>query len=218
MGALLVEDCFGAKDQLDSISPRSEQAFYSINFIVDVIKQYCGESSENVLEKFFEMLVFDAVIGSMDRHAKNWGVLRSEFAQIQGEEHLTFRLAPIFDSARALLWDLPEGRLLLLDNDETALLAYMESSRPCIGPDSGHPKVNDCNHFEFIECLFRLYPHLTRRAFAKIPVEVCQIAGKVLKQFPFNRVFSSLRKRLILKVLYVRADMLKIAALERRNL
>jgi hypothetical protein len=207
-GSLLVEDCFGAKDQLESISPRSEQAFYSINFVVDVIGQYCGKSSEKVLEKLFEMLIFDALIGSMDRHAKNWGVLRSEFAQSVGGEDLTFRLAPIFDSARALLWDLPEGKLLLLDNDEAALLAYIESSRPCIGPDPDHPKVNDCNHFEFIKCLLELYPHLTKRAFAKIPVEVCEIAGKVIKEFPFNRAFSSLRKRLILKVLHIRADML----------
>lgn len=208
-GSLLVEDCFGAKDQLDSISPRSEQAFYSINFVVDVIRQYCGKSSDHVLEKFFEMLVFDALIGSMDRHAKNWGVLRSEFAQTVGGEELTFRLAPIFDSARALLWDLPEGKLLLLDHDESSLLAYVESSRPCIGPDPGHPKINDCNHFEFMECLLELYPHLTKRAFAKIPVEVCEIAGKVLNEFPFNRAFSSLRKRLILKVLNIRADMLR---------
>jgi hypothetical protein len=207
-GSLMIESTFGAKKELDNISPKSEQSFYSINFIVDVFKEYCGEAAESVLNKLFEMLVFDAFIGSMDRHAKNWGVLRSGFS-VPVSGGAKYRLAPIFDSARALLWDLPEGKLLLPDNDDTEIVRYAESSRPCIGPDPDHPKVNDCNHFDFMLSLLDMCPHPIRRAYDKFPVEIGQIARKLLYQFPFGQGFSSMRKRLIIKVLSYRADKLR---------
>jgi hypothetical protein len=132
-GSLMIENTFSAKSELDRISPKSEQSFYSIDFIVEVFRQYCGNAAESVLNKFFEMLVFDAFIGSMDRHAKNWGVLRSGFSA-PVNAGAKYRLAPIFDSARALLWDLPEGKLLLPDNDYGEIVRYAETSCPCIGP------------------------------------------------------------------------------------
>lgn len=142
-GSLMIEDLFAARGQLDTIEHCSEQSFYSINFIEEVFRGYCGLDADVVFEKLLEMLVYDALIGSMDRHSMNWGVLRSEFAT--GGEVPAHRLAPIFDSARALLWDFPEGKLLELDLDGDA----------------------------------------------------------------FKRGFSSLRKRVVLKVLSVRADILR---------
>lgn len=206
-GSLMVEDVFSASGQLDQIGRDAEQEFYSVNFVVDVIRQYCGPAADSVLQKFFQMLAFDALIGSMDRHAKNWGVLRSEVAAPEGTGQL-YRLAPIFDSARALLWDMPEAKLLNLDIDNEALAKYVEISRPCIGPLRDHPKVNQCNHFELISHIHGMYPHLTEQAYLIIPQNVCRIAKQTLKQFPFRRGFSSLRKRVMLKVLSLRADRL----------
>jgi hypothetical protein len=74
------------------------------------------------------MLVFDALIGSMDRHAQNWGVLQ----QTSLPEH--YRFAPIFDSARALLWLLPERTLVRYNSDEGLLKKHVDASKPCIGP------------------------------------------------------------------------------------
>jgi len=206
-GSLLIVEIFSAKEDVDHIGHDFEQSFYTVTFMQEVIQHYCGKSACSVFEKFIEMLVFDALIGSMDRHAMNWGVLRSEFVDEDGKQGM--RLAPIFDSARALLWDLPEGRLLKLDADPDALWQYVSSSKPCIGPEPDHPKVNNCNHFEFFESLLRIYPHPTSTAYAKICVDVCGIARRLLAQFPFNRAFSPLRKRLILKVLALRADGLR---------
>jgi hypothetical protein len=207
-GSLMVEDTFSAEKELDRIKPRSEQSFYSINFVEEVIRSYCDSDAEEIFQHILDMLMFDALIGSMDRHAKNWGVLRSEFAPPDPRSRL-FRLAPVFDSARALLWDLPEAKLLILDNDEDELLKYIESSRPCIGPKRDHPKVDSCNHFEFVQSLLELYPHQVSQAYGKLPLDVCRVASKLLRQFPFERAFSSLRKRLILKVLALRADRLR---------
>lgn len=208
-GSLMVENLFSAGGQLDHIRRDAEQEFYSVNFVVDVIRQYCGRAADKILQGFFHMLLFDAIIGSMDRHAKNWGVLRSEIAAPKGTGQL-YRLAPIFDSARALLWDMPESKLLILDNDNEALAKYAEGSRPCIGPLRSHPRVNRCNHFHFIEHIHEMYPHLTAELPSIRRERVVRIARHLLRQFPFSRGFSGLRKRVILKVLALRADKINL--------
>jgi HipA-like C-terminal domain len=204
-GSLMVEDLFAARGQLEGIDhDYAEQAFYSVDFMEEVIKVYCGDQGSDVFDRFIEMLVYDALIGSMDRHAMNWGVLRSEF-----DDPCVFRLAPLFDSARALLWDCPEGKLLELDLDDQALQRYVDSATPCIGPHRTFSKGHRCNHFEFIQSLLEAYPHPTKRAYSKIPVDVYKIGRNLIKQFPFRQGFSSLRRRVILKVLAARADRLR---------
>lgn len=208
-GSLMIEDIFSARGQLEKIGHHhAEQAFYSVDLMEQVIHHYCGSHGARVFEKFVEMLVYDALIGSMDRHAMNWGVLLSEFS-----DPCDFRLAPIFDSARALLWDHTEGKLLELDLDDAALSRYLDLAAPCIGPHTSR-KGQHFNHFEFIKHLLEVYPHPTKRAYSKIPVDVRRIGRNLMGHFPFRRGFSSLRKRVILKVLSARADRLRTIFLE----
>lgn len=62
------------------------------------------------------MLVFGAIIGCMDRHMqRNWGVVVTATTPRQ------YRFAPIFDSARALLWDYDDARLERLSRNEHAV-------------------------------------------------------------------------------------------------
>ena len=152
------------------------------------------------------MLVFDALIGSMDRHAQNWGVLQ------QTSLPERFRFAPIFDSARALLWLLPEAKLIGYHSHETMLRGYVDASKPCIGPPRNHPKVNSCNHFDVVENLMELYPHLLQVPLERVSTGAVRNAARVLDSFPYLRYLSSVRRRLMLKVLEIRADrMMKIA-------
>jgi HipA-like C-terminal domain len=155
-GSLLVAETFAVNPSVLDQVQAVEQEFYSIDFIRDTILMYCDVQGEAVFQSFINMLVFDALIGSQDRHSMNWGVLRPE---ITTDGASAYRLAPLFDSARALLWDLPEGKLLLLDNDHDAIERYVIKSKPCIGPLRDHPKVNHCNHFDFIAHLREKYPH-----------------------------------------------------------
>jgi HipA-like C-terminal domain len=205
-GSLMIEEVFGAKRETERIHPRSEQAFYGIDFLKDVIEAFCKDDAAVVFEKFVEMLVFDALIGSMDRHAQNWGVLQKTSLPQR------FRLAPIYDSARALLWLLPEAKLVGYDRNEAMLEKYIDASKPCIGPSRNHPKVNACNHFDVVENLMELYPHQTKTALAKISSETSYKAGEILSSFPYDRYMSGLRRKLILKVLRIRADRLMSVA------
>jgi hypothetical protein len=207
-GSLLIADLFAVgTHHLDQIQAVAEQEFYSIDFIHDAIVSYCDGVGEEVFQQFVDMLLFDALIGSQDRHAMNWGVLRPES---NAGGNATFRLAPLFDSARALLWDLPEGKLLKLDADQESLLAYVRKAKPCIGPKRDHPQVNHCNHFDFISSLRAAYPHQTSHAARMIvDKDIKRIAALLLRGYPFFRGFTALRKRLIIKVLGARADLLR---------
>lgn len=199
-GSLMIEEVFGAKQETERIHYKSEQAFYGVDFLKQVIEEFCKNDAPVVFGKFIEMLVFDALIGSMDRHAQNWGVLQ------QTSLPERFRFAPIFDSARALLWLLPERKLLGYHNDEIVLRRYIDASKPCIGPPRNHPKINVCNHFDVTENLMELYPHLLKGPLGKVTEGVIEKASKLLDGFPYLRYLSSSRRKLMLKVLEIRAD------------
>lgn len=208
-GSLMIEELFAAKEETDRILAKTEQSFYEVDFLQDVIKAFCKDDANAVFDKFIEMLVFDALVGSMDRHAQNWGVLQ------QTSLPERYRFAPIFDSARALLWSLPERKLMEYHGNETKIRRYVDASKPCIGPPGKHPKVNACNHFDVVESLVRLYPHPTEVALAKVSTRTVHVAAKLLDSFPYFRYLSGLRRKLILKVLEIRADKLIEIAQER---
>jgi hypothetical protein len=88
----------------------------------------------------------------------------------------------------------------------------VDASKPCIGPPRNHPKVNACNHFDVAENLAELYPPLMSIPFAKVCNGVAQKASKLLDSFPYLRYLSSSQRKLMLKVLEIRADkMMEIA-------
>ncbi len=206
-GSLIIEDCFKRAQALDAnelegIQRRSEQEFYSIDFVTSVVKDFCGDDFEVVFGPLIEMLVFDALIGSMDRHSQNWGVLGRTV------EPVSYRFAPIFDTARALLWSLDETQILKLESDPVAFRSHIEKARPCMGPVRNHPKVNKCNHFEFVENLMDLYPIPATAALKKLSNGVGPKAAGLLRKYPFRSGFTRDRKRLIIKILEVRAERL----------
>jgi hypothetical protein len=77
-----------------------------------------------------------------------------------------------------------------------------------MGPVRNHPKVNNCNHFDFITNLLELYPKPATEALLKVSNSVEEKSAKLVHQFPFDRAFSATRKRVIVKMLALRADML----------
>lgn len=198
----MIEELFVATGEAEKIHYKTEQAFYSIDFLKGVVEAFCKDDGGAVFAKFLEMLVFDALIGSMDRHAQNWGVLqRTELPE-------RYRLAPIFDSARALLWLLPESTIRIYDKDDVRLIKHIAQSKPCIGPPRDHPKINKCNHFDVVIRLCELYPHLLYVPLRRVATDAVLDAAKMLDEFPYSRYLSAARRRLILKVLRIRADKL----------
>lgn len=197
-GSLMIEDVFAAKGETDRVRHRDEQRFYTLDFLRDVIGEFCGVSAPQIFGDFCEMLIFDALIGSTDRHAQNWGVIIGPGGQP--------RFAPIFDSAHALLWEFPDRRL-----DRIKIELYVGNATPCIGRP-GFESVR-CNHFALCQTIFSLTPASRSGAMLRI-VESPAVARELLSEFPFERAFSGIRKRLIVLVLQERLKcLLKLAEL-----
>lgn len=206
-GSVLFQGAFD--DDLNAVGKNNwdEQRTYDIDLIRDVLREKCGvKAADELFARLIEMLVFDALIGSMDRHMQNWGVIATV------SEPRTYRFAPIFDSARALLWDFEESKLGRLLIDKAALNGYINRSRPKIG----HAKIGLVNHFGLVQHLISEYPDPTREALSKIEPEKVSTASRIVREFPFHRFFSSERKQMIRHVLALRADKLNQIAREGR--
>ncbi|HUX68146.1 MAG TPA: HipA domain-containing protein [Terriglobales bacterium] len=197
-GSLMIEDVCAAEGETARVPHREEQSFYSLDFLHEVFRKFCGPSAEAVFSNFVDMLFFDALIGSTDRHAQNWGLVTTR-------ERGLFRFAPIFDSAHALLWDLHSDKLRSIAN-EAGIQRYTRKAFPCVGPPVVPGRTGRrWNHFALIQEIVGFSPEAALTSMKKIGDAVPEVAAELLKEFPFARGFEALRKRLILRVLQSRA-------------
>ncbi len=89
---------------------KEKRKIYTLDIVVKAIKDYVNKHPEasNLWDQFFELLTFDALIGSTDRHYYNWGVLE------KADDGKFLRLAPAFDNGVSLMWKMESARPLLL--------------------------------------------------------------------------------------------------------
>jgi len=198
-GRAMLEEHFQPTDLKAIHKGRSEQDFYTLDFMETILQHFCAESFDTMLRSYFEMLIFDALVGSMDRHVENWGVILSSTTP------RTYRFAPIFDSARSLLWNHDEARLEKL-LDEHQFNGYINRAKPLIGIPGPLPRPS-LNHFGLVQHLLERYGNIVNEPIRRVsPATVRRRATALLGDYPFNLVFSSLRRKLLLKVLATRAD------------
>lgn len=129
----LPEDWKPIGAQVDNAFPKGYQVRYaylvfgleeteSISFqnVYDTLKRgkYCYSSPDDLLQSFSNMVVFDAIIGNMDRHLENWGILEDDSllsgqmvvdpkTMLQGSAKFT----PLFDNGSSCLYELEEKRV-----------------------------------------------------------------------------------------------------------
>lgn len=79
---------------------------YTLDIVIKSIRMYVEKHPEakDIWEQFFELLIFDALIGGTDRHYNNWGVLE------KADSGYFLRLAPAFDNGVSLMWKMDEYR------------------------------------------------------------------------------------------------------------
>jgi hypothetical protein len=196
-GSVMFQACFG--DDLETVgkNPWDEQRTYDVELIHDVMKGFCSaESFQTCFASFVQMLVFDALTGSNDRHMQNWGVLATT------TNPRSYRFAPIFDSARALLWDYDEGRLEKLSKNNSQIIGYVNRARPKVGSAKFGRAIN---HFRLVRYLYEQYPEPTAAALTKVTMRKVKKAIKILREYPFCLVFSRVRRDTMSKIIAIRA-------------
>jgi hypothetical protein len=200
---LLQEIGLAEQAELDVINTAArQQGIYDIDLVSSIISQVCGEYADGVFAALVEMLMFDALIGSMDRHPRNWGVLRS--ATLPSD----YRFSPLYDSARALLWDYDDDNLKKLESSEDEFQRYVQRSYPRIGLPKSAGCKGKCTHGHLISYLLQKHRDVTLQAYTKIRVDVSRVAAHLLRQYPFRRVFTRRRRRMIRRVLAIRQQSL----------
>jgi hypothetical protein len=187
-----------------------QQGIFDIDFMETVIREFCGSDFDPIFEKFLAMLTFDALIGSMDRHPRNWGVLRP--MRDGGGDRADgghIRFSPIYDSARALLWDLTDARIETLLASTAELKRYIGRSYPRIGLP--HSALR-CNHFELLSHLGTKHKALLINTIQKLPSSTLGLASDLLHRWPFRNVFTVGRSRCIITILESRLGQLRSIA------
>ncbi len=136
---------------------RREPEFYTFQTIYEAMSAVFPECHLELIGGVVQMIGFDAIVGHNDRHPANWGVI------VPAQSRLPPRFAPIFDTARAMLWNNKEQRIQGMLDGGPSYEAYLKRASPQIGWDPtgrvGHFDLvrNICQEFpEFQEHLARL--------------------------------------------------------------
>lgn len=172
---------------------------YTLDLVIKALRNYVNKNPKAriVWEQFFELLVFDALIGGTDRHYNNWGILE------KADNGEFIRLAPAFDNGVSLLWKIDEyGPKFKKD------LLVWEFVRK---PESMFKKLGGGKYdlYEVLEALYSV-PELKNSGVAKKildrlnGVKIKYLKRTMMKNIPKNRYFRSGEKELSIVYEYVR--------------
>ncbi|MNF58728.1 hypothetical protein D3C84_402960 [compost metagenome] len=78
---------------------RKKGTQHNIETAIEIYEQFLGRRPETKI-KFYEMLMFDALIGNTDRHQDNWGIIFD--SRYPNGEHDSARFSPWFDNGTSL--------------------------------------------------------------------------------------------------------------------
>lgn len=140
----LEDENFFAKAQEEQREPE----LFTIETVKETLDYHFQNDADGIYCDYLKMLLFDAFIGSNDRHHYNWGVI----TDIRGKN--APRFSPIFDSARALFWNNPERNIKQWFSDgellERKIEKYIQQSKPRVGLDNQE-------NISHIDVVFEIY-------------------------------------------------------------
>jgi hypothetical protein len=89
---------------------------------------------DDLLQSYADMVIFDVLIGNMDRHHENWGVCEDKKykQQLLFDKKRTTELryfTPLFDHGSSLMFELSDGNVADFLGNEGRLVSYAEKSK-----------------------------------------------------------------------------------------
>ncbi len=91
-------------------------------------------AAEDLLQGYSDMVIFDALIGNMDRHHENWGICEHQrYKQLllfdkKRTKSLRY-FTPLFDHGSSLMFELSQEDVERLLSDEAAQVRYVNESK-----------------------------------------------------------------------------------------
>ena len=187
-----------AKEIADS--KETSRELFTFEFIKDAIRTVYPNCFEDILNELVKMIAFDGLAGNNDRHFYNWGVIDTKKKTTKLP---TF--APLYDSARGLLWNLSDENCKHLLNihkeNGKKVINYIEKASPRISIEDN----NTANHFQLIDFIKRY-----NNEYAKIVNDLSSIENQV-------KVFQMLKEEFFQFFIPERCELIKLIIEERFN-
>lgn len=192
-GAEIYEYSLGKENYAQLAENKTEGDFFTFEMTTEALRQLFPENAEKIIKRFVEMLTFDCLIGHNDRHPYNWGVV------VPIQKSRVPKFSPVYDTARALFWNIPEARIRQMLTDEQQLEKYVNKCAPPIGCDK-EPNVDFFRLIGLIWEHFEGYRNNIEKILPPAPLELgCEIVDK-----HFGTLFSQERSQLIKRCLRLR--------------
>lgn len=196
-GAEIYEFSLGKDNYAELAENKEERDFFTFQMTCEAIKSIFPDADEKIICGYVEMLTFDAIIGHNDRHPYNWGVI------VPLKKGLKLRFAPVFDTARALFWNIPETKVVNMLTNEMAFESYVKK---CLPPVCWEKKKVD--FFELISLIWKEF--LIYRDSVEKFLDADKLNGILcLLDNEFGNLISQERRKLIKKCLHLRQDKLR---------
>lgn len=208
-GAEIFESCLGKEEYAQLAQKKVESEYFSFQMTCEAIGSAFPGYEVKIARGLVEMLAFDALIGHNDRHPYNWGVivpLRKDRAP---------RFSPVYDTARALFWNVPERRVQQMMTDQRQLVKYVGNCAPPLCWD-GEPKVDFFRLIGLIWDSSERYRSNVEKLLASEPLK----KSILMLDKEFSHLMSAERRELIRRCLLLRQELLREAVREfkeRRN-
>jgi glycerol-3-phosphate cytidylyltransferase-like family protein len=124
---------------------KTSRELFTFEFICKAIDTVFPEAAGELKIELVKMITFDAIVGNNDRHFYNWGVINS--VKKTGKRP---KFAPIYDSARGLLWNESEENIVKhyenIRREGKKLVNYVQQAKPRISIEEDA----EINHFGLI--------------------------------------------------------------------
>ncbi len=192
-GAQIFEQCLGRDEYAELAEKKSESDYFTFQMVCEAIRVPFPESEKQIVRGLVEMLAFDCLIGHNDRHPYNWGVIVPIY-KVQRP-----RFSPVFDTARALFWNVPETRVKQMLSDKKQLETYVSKCAPPFSWD----KQPDVDFFRLMALIWNQVDSYKPHVEKFLNEATLKRTHRILDR-EFGRLMSSDRRQLIAECLHLR--------------
>lgn len=199
-GAEIYEYSIGKENYAKLSEEKQEADYFTFQMTCEAIKVLIPDDDKKIIGGYVEMLTFDAIIGHNDRHPYNWGVI------VPLRKDRKPRFAPVFDTARALFWNIPEKKVVTMLANKASFESYVKKCQPPIGWDN----KKNVDFFELISLIWKEFPIYRKHIEKFLDADKLEKIGGILDK-EFGNLLSEERRELIKKCLHLRQSRLKEA-------
>lgn len=169
---------------------------FTFQVVEESLRSRFPNEVDGILTGFVRMLGFDAIIGNNDRHYFNWGVI----TDLKGRRPTRF--APVYDTARALLWDGPESKFAEVERNKRISQFLQKYVDECM-PKTGWDGAGSLNHFGLMSRIAHDRPAFRPVLQALVKNDLVNQVGKLMG-VEFAGLFSDRRQKFVLDCLNLR--------------